>query len=434
MPFPGPGVAPVIGASAARTLSRGETAWCGTGETPDNRLPQTDALSPSTIRVFYAYPTDAPDRFAAVADSITADVAAVDAWWRAQDPARELRWDLYPFPGCEPGIASLDLGVVPLARESAHYAGTTGFERLANEITGRLAPMEKALVFFDGTVIDPRICGVSKVAPRNGGRYGISIVALLSECRVDLGAGTATARIAVHELVHNLGAVPDDAPGRCGDSSLGGHTCDSPSDLMFPYASSDMRLADAILDVARDDYYGHSGTWWDVQDSAWLVHLPRRTLSVSTAGPGAISSAPAVVTCPATCAATLEDGFAVRLAAAPQPGAEFYGWKGACAGEGACALTMTGDLSVRATFGPPRPTLAVRTTGKGRVTSAPAGISCPGRCTAKVPRGTAVTLRAQPAPGWRLVRWSTPCGAKASCVLRITGDRRVAATFAQARK
>jgi hypothetical protein len=32
-------------------------------------------------------------------------------------------------------------------------------------------------------------------------------------------------------------------------------------------------LASLQLDVGRDDYYGHSGSWWDTQDSGLLYHL-----------------------------------------------------------------------------------------------------------------------------------------------------------------
>jgi hypothetical protein len=403
--------------------------WCGTGETPDNRLPQQDTLSPSAVRVLYAFPADVPDRLVELADAITSDVAAIDRWWRLQDPTRGVRFDTYAFAGCAPGIASLDLGVLALAHDAAYYAAPTGFERLANEIAPHLGETEKALVYLDGYTIDPGVCGVSRMAPRNGGRYGMSVVSLRSDCTVDLGTGLATARIATHELVHNLGAVPSRAPGRCGDSTLGGHTCDSPTDLMFPYAASDMVLPDAVLDVGHDDYYGHSGDWWDVQDSAWLMHLPFRRLTVAVTGRGSVSSAPSVVACPTSCSATLESDFTVRLVAVPDPGTEFYGWRGACAGSGACTTTMTADRSVTATFGLPRSTLTIHVVGRGRVVGTPSGIDCPGRCSTRYPRRATVTLRARPAAGWRLARWSSPCGERVTCPVQVTADRRVTATF-----
>jgi hypothetical protein len=76
--------------SSPRFAETAEVAWCGTEETPTNRLPQSDPLAKNTVRVFYAYPSDVSDRFATLADSIVTDIAAVDAWWRTQD-SRVLR-------------------------------------------------------------------------------------------------------------------------------------------------------------------------------------------------------------------------------------------------------------------------------------------------------------------------------------------------------
>jgi hypothetical protein len=428
----------IVGAAQGHHLSsaRAEAAtvaWCGTGETPDDRLPQSDALATSTIRVFYAYPSDSPDRFGELADAIVSDIAAADTWWRAQDSTRSPRWDLYAFPGCSGGVASLDLGVIPLSHPAAYYAAKSGFERLLGEVVPHLGPMEKALVYFDGYVIADGICGVSLQAARNGGAYGLSMISLRSGCWIDLGSGGSTARVATHELGHNLGAVPSKAPNRCGDASLGGHVCDSPSDLMFPFASQGLRLADAILDVGRDDYYGHSGTWWDVQDSVWLVHLPYRALSVLLSGPGAVSSAPAAIDCPEHCSATLESDLAITLTAHPADGAEFYGWSRGCSGGKECSLTMTRDVAALATFGPPRPVLRVRVRGQGRVTSSPAGVRCPGSCEVRFGNGTRVRLAAHPASGWQLAKWSGALGAKASCSLVLAGDRAVTATFLRVR-
>ena len=398
-------------------------------------MPQVALPSASTIRVIYAVPAGAPDRFGEAANAITSDVAAIDQWWQLQDPTREPRWDLYPFPGCTVGLADLDLGVVHLGHDAAFYAVSSGYERVVDELAPSLGVAEKALVFFDGAFADPLICGTSEQAPRNGGAYGVSVVTLRSECGSDLGAGGYTARVAVHELVHNLGATPVvGPPNRCVDPRLAGHVCDSESDLMYPYAFAGMRLGDAVLDIDHDDYYEHSGQWWDVQDSPWLVHLPLRTLTVNVSGPGSVSSAPEAIECVATCTVSLETDYPIRLVAAAGPGAELYGWRGACSGETACALTMTGDLSVEAVFGPRRPRLTVRVVGRGTVTSVPGGIHCPGRCVAPYPRNASVKLRQRPAAGWKLERWSGGCARKPSCTLALAADRSETVTFKRAGK
>lgn len=323
----GPGGAPVPFTAATRsTLSGPATpalAWCGTGETPENRLPQSTLPSADTIRIGYAVPADAPDRFGELANGIVSDISAIDQWWQSQDPTRTPRWDTYAFPGCTATLSDLDLSVFRLAHDSAWYAAPNGYSRVVDEIASHLDASEKAVVFFDGAFDDPLVCGESMAAPRNGGAYGVSVIALRSSCGSDLGAGSYTARIAAHELTHNLGAVPiEGPPDRCVDPRVGGHVCDSETDLMYPYAFAGMQLADAALDIDHDDYYRHSGAWWDVQDSAWLVHLPLRTLTLAVSGPGSVSSTVAGIACAATCPVKLDDRSEVRLDAVSATGAE----------------------------------------------------------------------------------------------------------------
>ena len=84
------------------------------------------------------------------------------------------------------------------------------------------------------------------------------------------GGGARTFRpiVAVHELVHTFDAVSGTAPHHCND----GHVCDVANDLMNASLSGE-ELETHVLDGGRDDYYGHSGTWTDVQDSLFLERL-----------------------------------------------------------------------------------------------------------------------------------------------------------------
>jgi hypothetical protein len=68
-----------------------------------------------------------------------------------------------------------------------------------------------------------------------------------------------------------LGAVPDEAPHACNS----GHVCDSANDLMKAELQDGDSLANLQLDVGRDDYYGHSGAWWDTRNSDLLYALDR---------------------------------------------------------------------------------------------------------------------------------------------------------------
>ena len=103
-----------------------------------------------------------------------------------------------------------------------------------------------------------------------------------------------------------------------------------------------------------------------------------RTLTVSETGAGQVTSAPPGITCSPTssqCSAGFADGTAVTLTAAANTGWSFTGWSGGgCSGANACALTLSADTAVRATFtqNPPSTStlsLALAGSGGGTVTS-----------------------------------------------------------------
>ena len=214
----------------------------------------------------------------------------------------------------------------------------------------------KTLVYYDGPVVDPGVCGVSFTSPFNGGSpAGFAFVFLRATCYTDLGQGGGIARVTAHELIHDLGAVSHDAPNECTPPN-DGHVCDTSSDVMYPYTYDGETLDTAVLDAGRDDYYGHSGTWWDVQDSPWLTHLPQFSLAATARGRGKVAGVPGTPACAPGCSAILDNGLAVRLVARPAVGAVFLRWRGACTGTGACRITMNGPRSATALFGPkPKP-------------------------------------------------------------------------------
>src|SRR5204863_317218 len=75
------------------------------------------------------------------------------------------------------------------------------------------------------------------------------------------------------------------------------------------------------------------------------------TVSVKGSAPGVVTSAPAAVTCPATCAADFASGASVTLTAQAGSGAIFKAWSGACSDASVtCVVSMTAARSVTATF------------------------------------------------------------------------------------
>jgi uncharacterized repeat protein (TIGR02543 family) len=77
-------------------------------------------------------------------------------------------------------------------------------------------------------------------------------------------------------------------------------------------------------------------------------------------------------------------------------------------------------------------TLTVTSPSNGRVTSAPAGIDCPGDCSEAYVSGTSVVLTASPAAGYVFSSWTGDCAGQsgATCTLSMTANRTAGATFA----
>ncbi len=101
---------------------------------------------------------------------------------------------------------------------------------------------------------------------------------------------------------------------------------------------------------------------------------------------------------------------------------------------GANDLSSTRVLAIEVTT-EPMPELSVAVTGQGRVVSTPSGIFVQGdgnSDSAEFPRGTRVTLSADPADGWEFARWQGACRLISStsvCELALNQDRETRAIF-----
>jgi len=95
----------------------------------------------------------------------------------------------------------------------------------------------------------------------------------------------------------------------------------------------------------------------------------------------------------------------------------------------------TGTSSVTVWEAPATYALRVTTAGagSGAVTSSAGGIACGTACSAELAAGATVTLTATPAAGSTFDGWSGACaGSALTCVLEMSADRDVTATFAPA--
>jgi Divergent InlB B-repeat domain len=182
-----------------------------------------------------------------------------------------------------------------------------------------------------------------------------------------------------------------------------------------------------VLDVNHDDYYGHSGTWDDIQDSFWLEHLdtPKVALTVSFSGAGEVASdVPGVVcTSASACATQWDQGAVLALTAKPAKTDRFVRWTGSCTGNGDCALKLDQAAAVSAVFGPLRIPVRATTAGRG-------AIACSPKCTKSFPAGKTLTLRAVAAKGWRFTGWAGGCkGTRVTCAPATDFALSVRATF-----
>lgn len=256
-------IALVLGSLAwAASAGAGPLAWCGSGE-PSTDLP--DAVSAFEWHVIYAIPADGQDRFGFYAPRIAGDVAAVSNWWVGQDPTRRPRFDLLDAPGCPTEFQRVDITVAHLQHANADES----YSQVETDLRAQgFASVDKGyLVYYDGTFHAGDEYGVCGEGGVSDGPWAYSMV-YLQTCNQSASDDDRADTVA-HEMTHGMGAVQPGAPNRCN----GGHVCDSPNDLMKAVKNSGETLGSVALDVGHDDYYAHSGSWFDVQDSGLLYRL-----------------------------------------------------------------------------------------------------------------------------------------------------------------
>jgi hypothetical protein len=151
-----------------------------------------------------------------------------------------------------------------------------------------------------------------------------------------------------------------------------------------------------------------------------------------------VTSAPGGISCGATCQASYAHGTTTTLTGTPGLHTQPVKWSGCdeVTKAGECLVTMSAAREVSAVFSlEPQyvqymVTIGLKGTGKGSVSSTPAGIACPTDCSSEFTFKTVVKLVATPAPGSELARWSLKtCGASTTCTITVRGTRQVNAVF-----
>ena len=84
--------------------------------------------------------------------------------------------------------------------------------------------------------------------------------------------------------------------------------------------------------------------------ATFALNIYALTVAKAGTGSGLVASATAGINCGDDCEGIYPPGTVVTLTVAPATGSTFAGWSGACAGAGACAVTLNQAESVTATF------------------------------------------------------------------------------------
>ncbi len=170
----------------------------------------------------------------------------------------------------------------------------------------------------------------------------------------------------------------------------------------------------------------------DVANATATFTLATYTVMVSKSGLGSGTVSGNGINCGATCMITVDHGTAISLSAAPGALSTFAGWGGACSGTSACALTVTGNSTISASFTLDDVTLFVTKggTGVGTVTTTAAGINCGTDCDETYTAGQTTTLNAVAAIGSTFTGWTGgTCTGTGPCTLTMNAAVTVTASF-----
>jgi alpha-tubulin suppressor-like RCC1 family protein len=167
----------------------------------------------------------------------------------------------------------------------------------------------------------------------------------------------------------------------------------------------------AVVDeCVRGGSVGRGGSVWRIDPDGNVFRIPEfigsrcspqfSSLRVVKRGEGAVLSTPIYIDCGTRCEVPVSRGTTVQLVALPPLGFDAV-WSGEGCASGEVKLTQ--DRICTVTFFPAlveMMALTLTVNGQGTVTSAPAGVSCPGDCGEELREGTEVELTATPAAGW----------------------------------
>jgi hypothetical protein len=292
-------------AAAAAGLA---TSWCGTPRTTDYTPASLGSLP--QIKVVYAYPIGAPNRFSALANWMQGDIADIaNRVAAASGNTKTLRFDV--GTNCADPLAYVDIATLQLSHTAAQLQAMdyfTRFTAIHDDVIAHAAQLNATggirhyAVFADDAL--PPTGGTSGVGqrPNQGGEVpdpanpanGDGLVATIFGLASDPSfipppqapaAGGNRSDYLLHEIMHTLGAVQPDAP----HATAGGHCWDDQDVMCYNDGSAGSQLLRAVcasavelIDCNADDYFAPSpapgsylATHWDAYNSTLLCPLAR---------------------------------------------------------------------------------------------------------------------------------------------------------------
>ncbi|MGH8573491.1 MAG: hypothetical protein ACREX8_13090, partial [Gammaproteobacteria bacterium] len=265
--------------------------WCGTERSSDDRLHAVGGGGPR-VKVVYAYPKGAPDRFDLYKDLIQQDVALTRSAVAAASGGRKtIRFDMgTDCPGG--GARYVDIQTMALPHDAAWYgvdpesAATTIWSEVRRSLG--LRGRWNATLYVDG-VSPGGAAGIASQpldetkGPSNDANLGGQSAFVFGDGSPEFSPRRS--QVFVHETIHTLGAVQDGAPhstglGHCFDGADvmcyddGGPT--APQPRPEPTCAGPLRI-----DCGGDDYFSprpargsYLARHWNLFDSAFMCPVP----------------------------------------------------------------------------------------------------------------------------------------------------------------
>ena len=237
-----------------------------------------DGVSGARVQAIYAVAADRTDRSATVIPTIRSNYAPRIDWQFAQSAAEtggEVHVRFVTEAGADPGSCQLSVTVAHLSS-----SGDDSFSNTISELKARGYNKKdrKYLVWTDANVL----CGVASVySDTRPGLTNLNNGYAPMFARVDAACwGHAEG----HELMHNLGAVQDDAP----HATVNGHCWDEPDEMCYDDDGNGPATMTtvcsgrngAFFDCNHDDYFyaglpllpNYLATHWNTANSSWLLN------------------------------------------------------------------------------------------------------------------------------------------------------------------